>query len=158
MTDGDVAAATLTHALDVLGIERADVVGASIGNLWALRLAQHAPNRVGRIALIGGGPAIDLPIPRFIRLLASPVGAVMVRLPFSPKMAGSQLQGLGHSPSLVAGRMDDFIEWRVAFARDTDSMRNERAMVRAILGRDGWRLGIHPVGRRDRHRSTIQSV
>jgi 2-hydroxy-6-oxonona-2,4-dienedioate hydrolase len=141
---GDIAAATLTCALDALGIERADTVGASIGNLWALRLAQHHPDRVGRIALIGGGPVVDLPVPRFIRMLASPLGAVIVRLPFSPKMARSQLEAIGHGPSVAAGRMDGFIDWRVAFARDTDSMRHERAMVRAILGRDGWRSGFIP--------------
>lgn len=141
---GDVAAATLSGALDALGIERADVVGASLGNLWALRLAQHAPRRVGRIAIIGGGPIVDLPIPKFIRMLVSPLGAVIVRLPLSPKTARSQLEAIGHGPSLAAGRLDGFIEWRVAFARDTDSMRHERSMTRAVIGRDGWRSGFIP--------------
>ena len=39
--------ALLRQALDALGVDRAHVVGASIGNLWALRLAQADPARVG---------------------------------------------------------------------------------------------------------------
>ena len=139
-----IAAATVTRVLDGLGVEAADVIGASIGGLWALRFAQLAPTRARRLVLIGGGPIVDLPIPRFIRLLASPVGALMVRLPFSPGMARSQLEAIGHGPGIAAGRMDAFIEWRVAFARDTSSMRHERAMVRGILQRDGWRPGVLP--------------
>jgi pimeloyl-ACP methyl ester carboxylesterase len=141
---GQIAAETVTRVLDGLEIELADVVGASIGDLWALRSAQHAPTRVRRLTLIGSGPIMDIPIPRFIRLLTSPVGALMVRLPFSPRMARSQLEAIGHGPSVAAGRMDEFIEWRVAFARDTSSMRHERAMVRAILRRDGWLPGFIP--------------
>ena len=141
---GSVTTSILRQAMDALGIARADVVGASIGNLWALHLARKEPNRVGRLALIGGQPNADVPIPRFIRLLASPLGAVMVRIPMSPKMTRSQLEAIGHGAGIAAGRMDDFIDWRVSFARDTDSMHHERGMVRALLGRDGWRPGFLP--------------
>ena len=126
------------------GNQRADLVGASIGNLWALHLARRDPERVGRIVLIGGQPSADVPIPRFIRLLASPLGAVMVRIPMSAKMARSQLEAIGHGAGVAAGRMDDFIDWRISFARDTNSMHHERAMVRALLGRDGWQPGFVP--------------
>lgn len=141
---GSLASMMLRGALDALALDRVDVVGASIGNLWALRLSQHEPRRVGRIVNVGGGPTVDLPVPRFIRLLSSPIGALMVRVPMSPKMIRSQLAALGHEGSLAEGRMDDFVEWRVAFARETPSMRHERAMVRAILGRGGWRPGFIP--------------
>ncbi len=39
--------------------------------------------------------------------------------------------------------MDEFINWRVAVARDTDSIRNERAMMRAVLS---WRRGAYRPG------------
>ena len=141
---GSLTTSILRQAMDALGIQRADFVGASIGSLWALHLARRDPERVGRIALIGGQPSADVPIPRFIKLLASPLGAVMVRIPMSPKMTRSQLEAIGHGAGVAAGRMDDFIDWRVSFARDTDSMRHERAMVRALLGRGGWQPGFLP--------------
>ena len=55
---GATVAHLLRGLLDELEIERADVVGASIGDLWALRLASRHPSRVGRIALLGGGPIV----------------------------------------------------------------------------------------------------
>jgi pimeloyl-ACP methyl ester carboxylesterase len=140
----DIAVTTQNRVLDALGIGQADVVGASIGGLWAVRLAQGAADRVRSIAIIGGGPMIDLPVPRFIRMLASPIGALIVRFSSSPRMLHSQLEALGHGPSLAAGRMDEFVAWRMAFGRETDSMRNERAMVQATLGPDGWRPGFIP--------------
>jgi 2-hydroxy-6-oxonona-2,4-dienedioate hydrolase len=50
-----VVAELLRDALDALGVDRACVVGGSIGNLWALRLAQTYPARVERLVLLGGG-------------------------------------------------------------------------------------------------------
>jgi pimeloyl-ACP methyl ester carboxylesterase len=141
---GELTAGILVGMMDALGLDRVDVVGASIGNLWALRLAQRHPARVRRVVNIGGGPTIDLPIPRFIKLLTSPLGAVMVRIPMSPKMVRSQLEAIGHGPSLAAGRLDGFVEWRVAFARETPSMGHERAMARALRAGDGWRPDVVP--------------
>ena len=141
---GEAAAAILDGALDALGLDRVDVVGASIGHLWALHLAQREPGRVRRIVALGGGPIADLPAPRFIRLLASPLGALLVRIPSNERMLRGQLGAIGHGASLTAGRMDDFLPWRVAFDRETPSLQNERAMVRSILLRDGWRAGFVP--------------
>jgi len=141
---GETAAAILGGALDALGLDRVDVVGASIGDLWGLRLAQREPGRVRRIVALGGGPIVDLPAPRFIRLLASPLGALIVRIPSNERMLRGQLGAIGHGASLTAGRMDDLLPWRVAFVRETPSLQNERAMVRSILLRDGWRAGFVP--------------
>lgn len=133
----------LRGVLDGLGIDRIDVVGGSIGDVWALSLAEHHPDRVGRIVLLGGGPLVaDVPVPGFIRLIRSPIGALIVRLPTSPNRFRSILRQTGHGPSLDAGRFpDELIDWRLALANDTVSMRHEREMVRSILGRSGWRPG-----------------
>lgn len=80
-------------------------------------------------------------MPKFIKLLRSPLGALIVRLPMRQRMLEQQLVGLGHGPSVEAGRFDEFLPWRMAFHRETDSMRNERDMVRAIVGPDGFRPG-----------------
>jgi 4,5:9,10-diseco-3-hydroxy-5,9,17-trioxoandrosta-1(10),2-diene-4-oate hydrolase len=48
-------AATMLGLLDALDIQRAHLVGNSLGGACALRLALEAPERVGRIVLMGPG-------------------------------------------------------------------------------------------------------
>jgi pimeloyl-ACP methyl ester carboxylesterase len=84
----------------------------------------------------------DSGTPRIIRLIASPIGAIMVRLPPKPGTVRAFLRQAGHGASLDAGRIpDEYIRWRIAFDRETGSMRNERDMVRAIVS---WRNGLRP--------------
>jgi pimeloyl-ACP methyl ester carboxylesterase len=139
-----VVADVLRGALDSLGVDRAHVVGGSIGNVWALRLAQQHPTRIGRTVLMGGSPLVpQAPVPGIIRLLASPIGALMVRLPDKPGRVRSILRRSGHGASLDAGRIPDvFVDWRVAIGRETDSMRHERDMVRAIVSGRTYRPGL----------------
>jgi 2-hydroxy-6-oxonona-2,4-dienedioate hydrolase len=141
-TYGVTTAALLRGVLDRFALDRADVIGASIGNVWALRLAQHEPERVGRVVMLGGFPIAEVPVPRFIRLLASPLGGLMVRMPTPPGAQRSQLEAIGHGPSLAAGRLGDFVAWRTSFVRDTPSMRHERAMVKALIQGPRYRQGV----------------
>ena len=136
-------AGLLRGVLDALGLDRVDVVGGSVGGLWALSLAEHEPARVGRVVLLGGGPLVDdVSPPPFIRLVRSPLGALVVRMPFRADRLRSILRQNGHGASLDAGRIpDEFLAWRMAAANDTPAMRHERDMIRAILGRSGWRPG-----------------
>jgi pimeloyl-ACP methyl ester carboxylesterase len=48
--------------LDALGIERADVVGHSMGSFAAQRLAIDFPERVGRLVLLGSGDVVKTPV------------------------------------------------------------------------------------------------
>jgi pimeloyl-ACP methyl ester carboxylesterase len=141
---GDLVAHILTGALDALELERANVVGGSIGNVWVLRFASQHPSRVGRIVLMGGGPIVaEAAVPAIIRLLASPAGALMVRLPDNQARLRSILRQAGHEASLDAGRIpDEFIAWRVAVGRKTDSMKNEREMIREIVEGKSYRPGL----------------
>ena len=141
---GDVGAKVLGGVQEVLGISTADVIGASVGNLWALGLAARRPEAARRVVLLGGGPWREVPIPTFFRVLASPLGAIIVRLPLSAKATASQIRAIGHGPSIDAGKLDDFIAWRVSLTRDTPSMRHERSMVQAYLDGRGWRSGFLP--------------
>ena len=139
------AADVLCGVLDALEIERVAVVGSSIGDVWALRLAARHPERVASVALLGGGPIVaEAGTPTIIRLIASPLGAIMVRLPANAGRLRGMLRQVGHGESLDAGRIpDEYIDWRLAFERETDSMRNERDMVRAIVSaRSGLRRGL----------------
>ena len=64
--------------MDGLGLGQVDVVGASIGTLFALRLAQRHPEHVGRVILLGAGPIVQQAgVPAPIRLIASPLGGIM---------------------------------------------------------------------------------
>lgn len=138
----ELAADVLAGVLDELDLDDVAVVGHSIGTVWALALAARQPSRVSRAVLLGGGPLVhDLATPPFIRLLTSPLGALVVRLPARPWMVRRQLEGVGHGASLEAGRIpSEYIDWRIALADETDSMRHERDMARfGVRGPDGWR-------------------
>jgi pimeloyl-ACP methyl ester carboxylesterase len=132
---GPLVADILRGALDALELESAHVVGGSIGNVWALRLAEQVPSRVRRTVLLGGSPLVPgAPVPGIIRLIASPLGAVMVRMPDTLKRVRSILSQSGHGPSLDSGRVPDvFVDWRVAVGDETQSMRHERDMIRTIV-------------------------
>jgi pimeloyl-ACP methyl ester carboxylesterase len=139
-----VIADLLRGTLDALAIERTHVVGSSIGDAWALRLAERYPSRVDRVVLLGGGPLVPaITVPPFIRLLASPVGAVIVRLPVKAGRIRSIMRDSGHAASLEARRIPDaFVDWRVTLAQATDSMRHERDMVRTIVSGNTFRPGL----------------
>jgi pimeloyl-ACP methyl ester carboxylesterase len=121
--------------LDRLAVDRVDVIGHSIGANFALRLALHHPERVRRVVLLGAGPIVqEAGVPPVIRRIASPLGAIMVRLTRRRGVTLSMIRGSGHAPALADGRIPDvLVDWRVAVNRDTDSMSHERDMVRAIL-------------------------
>lgn len=51
---GDLAA-TMLGLLDALGVARAHIIGNSLGGACALRMALDAPERVGRLVLMGPG-------------------------------------------------------------------------------------------------------
>ena len=139
-----LVAGVLREALDALELERAHVVGGSIGNVWALALAGEHPLRVDRIVLMGGGPIVpEAGVPGIIRLLASPAGALMVRRPDKPARVRSILRHSGHGASLDAGLIpDQFFDWRVAVGRETSSMRHEREMVCTIVKGKSYRPGL----------------
>ena len=142
---GPLVASLLNDVLAGLGVDRVHVVGASVGTLWALRLAKAHPERVARVVLIGAGPLLDeLRVPPWLRLMASPLGTLMSR---NTSLAAlrSILRQSGHAESLDDGRIpSELLTWRLAASRDTEAMRSERDMLRDSLiswptGR--WRAG-----------------
>ena len=134
-----VAPKLLGGVADVLGLERTHVIGHSIGGVWALRLAQDQAARVGKVGILGASPVLaEMPRPGFFRILASPIGALITRLPQNQDRARSMLRQDGHGPSLDAGRIPDvFFDWHVALVRNTTTLGNERAMIRDAVVRGG---------------------
>lgn len=141
---GDAAGQILTAVLDAYAIDRAPVVGASIGNAWALHTALRHPDRVAAIALLGGGPlSPEVAVPGFVRMLRTPLGALFVRIPESEKMLTGMLRGIGHGPTLDAGGIPRaYFDWHRSLVRSTKTMHAEREMVRAIVDRSGFRPGL----------------
>lgn len=137
---GALVTSVVEDVLDGVEVDQAAIVGASIGDVWALLAAERLSERVRKVVLLGGGPlTLEITPPPFIKLLRSPIGALIVRVPQRPKMVRKQLGQMGHASSIEAGRFPDaFFDWNLALSRSTPSMRHERAMVQAVLGRGGF--------------------
>jgi pimeloyl-ACP methyl ester carboxylesterase len=91
------AVAQLTSVLDALELDRATLVGTSLGGMWALCLALEAPERVSAVVAIGM-PAVALPGVRgdpFFTLMTIPgVGRVASRVLPPPKSARATRRGM----------------------------------------------------------------
>jgi pimeloyl-ACP methyl ester carboxylesterase len=81
------AVSQLTSLLDALGLDRAPIVGTSLGAMWALCMALDKPERVRAVAALGV-PAVALPGVRgdpFFTALTTPViGSIASRMPPPP--------------------------------------------------------------------------
>lgn len=140
---GTIAADLQHDLLSALGIDRVHVVGGSIGNLYALRLALNYPDHVGNIVLLGGLPAEGLIPPTFLRLLRTPLGQIMIRVPQRPGMIYKQLAGLGHKKSLDRGMIpDEYINMKAAESRYTSALKYERQLVRSVIASRGFQPGV----------------
>ena len=117
-----LTAELLRQSLDALGVDRVDAEGGSIGSLWVLRLAQAPPSRVRRLVLLGAAPLTsEIGVPRFIRLLRSPLGRIITRVPENRRMLGKQLAALGHTAGSGPGQIPEaFVDWHLAMSRETD--------------------------------------
>ena len=117
----------LTSVLDALGLERAPLVGTSLGGMWALCFALAAPERVSAVVAVGM-PAIALPGVRadpFFKLMTLPgLGRVAARIIPSPESVKATRRGMKG----VMGQ--------AALDRTPDEFF---AVVSAGMQRPGWR-------------------
>jgi pimeloyl-ACP methyl ester carboxylesterase len=67
------AADWLSELVDGLGLERVDLLGASMGGFFALAFATKHPERVRRLVLLGAPVGLHRRIPLFLRLWGNPV-------------------------------------------------------------------------------------
>jgi 2-hydroxy-6-oxonona-2,4-dienedioate hydrolase len=138
--------ALVVDVLDALDLPSAHLVATSFGGYVALRTAAAHPDRIDRMVLFSwsaGLPAERLPA--FMRLMTFPgAGRLAAVIPQSEGSVRRVFRALGDGPALDDGRITpEDIACYLALVRDTDTMRNELAMGRAL---------IRPIGGLDRIR------
>ena len=123
------AVAQIGSMLDALGLERAAVVGTSLGAMWALCIALEQPERVRSVVGLGI-PAVSLAGMRadpFFRAMTTPVVRSLVSRAPAPKTAKATRRAMTkafgrHAAELVP---DSYFE-----------------LVRATMVMPGWRLAM----------------
>ena len=115
------AQGAVTPFLDALGVERADIVGNSMGGGVGISTAINAPDRVGRLVTIGGiGTNVFSPGPsEGIRLLQE-----FTEDPTRQRLV-DWLNSMVYDQSLVT---DELIEERYALATDPETLASARRM------------------------------
>lgn len=148
-----LAGVLVPDILDALGLDSASIVATSFGGYFALRAALTAPERVGRMVILGwtaGAPVGRLPL--MMRAGTAPVlGELLARAPSGPRTVRSIFRGIGLGRALDEGRIsDEAIAAYAALVRHTPTLRNDLALGRLFLspvrGLDP-RLALSPVER-----------
>jgi pimeloyl-ACP methyl ester carboxylesterase len=122
--------------LDALELGSASIVATSFGGYFALRAALTAPQRVGRLAILGwtaGAPVGRLP--PMMRAGTAPVlGELLARVPSGTRTVRSIFRGIGLGRALDEGRIsDEAVAAYAALLRCTPTLRNDLALGRLFL-------------------------
>ncbi len=132
--------------LDVLGIERATVVGHSLGGGVAAQLVYQYPQRCERLVLVAPG-GVGREVAPLLRLLAAPFAELMLpplRLPGSRQVARVVTTALRHSRTDLGRDADEVMrvldglprsESQFAFTRTLRSVVDWRGQVVTMLDR-----------------------
>ena len=144
--------------LDALGVERAHLVGTSLGGYFAIRTAAAHADRIASVSLLGwpvGAPNGHLPLVMRVGG-ARPLGKLMARLPAPEAAMKPMLSRIGLRQAVRRGRVsDEMVRWFHSLLRDTETMRNElmgappiihplRGMNEDILHRDALLSAVRP--------------
>ena len=141
------AEAFVVDVLDALDLPTAHLVATSFGGYIALRTAAAHPDRIGRMVLYSWSAGLPVEhLPTFMRLMVLPgIGRLGAAMPQNRRSIRLVFTGLGHRAALEDGRItQEDLDAYLALVRDTDTMRNELAMGRALIrprgGVDGMLL------------------
>ena len=123
---------TLIGLLDELGLEKAVLVGNSMGGIWSLGATLQAPERVEKIVLMGSGGSPIPPgpaIPSLALFYDNPTTEAMQHL----------LEQFVYDPQLFGGDLRKIAEQRIPRAVRPDVERSHRATFVDVLDRP-WAL------------------
>ncbi|MDA3648904.1 alpha/beta fold hydrolase [Saccharopolyspora indica] len=133
------SASALLELLDELGVERAHLLGNSLGGGTAVRFALNNPDRAGRLVLMGpGGLSLNVFAPdptegvRKLSAFAAPPGPSKVKL-------AEFLRTMVYDQSLIT---DELIEERYAVAATPESLAAMRAMGASFMQPDTFEEGL----------------
>lgn len=131
----------MTGVLDGLGVQRADLVGNSMGGYFASVFALAHPARVGRLVIAGAPAGFDRPLPLFLRLWGRPVvGAVcsaMIKSTRTPtQMRARVLAPMCTHPERIS---DEACRVKLAATTRPGWHRMIRSMIHAVSDLGGWR-------------------
>ena len=128
------------EVLDALSIKTAALVGCSFGGFSALRSALALGGRVDRVVLAGCPPSFPAGVsPASSAYSARRQSAAWSSRP-RPTRASVRFSLRIGSPPVTAFRRDPrpMLDWIRAWQRDTDTMRNDTAMIVACGTRTGF--------------------
>jgi pimeloyl-ACP methyl ester carboxylesterase len=104
--------------LDGIGVERASIVGNSLGGLYALGFATQHPERVEHLIMAGAPAAHDHPVPLPVRLIAGRVTGPLMKQAMSRMSPQSTRRGEGQLLVAHPERLsDDYLEVGAATTR-----------------------------------------
>jgi pimeloyl-ACP methyl ester carboxylesterase len=132
----------VSSVLDALDIERAHLVGSSLGGYLALTAAAALPDRVDRMVQMACPAFVPgFLTPPFMRVMGTRIGRfVMSKLPPTEGAGRAIFRQMGHGPSLDAGRVpQELFDWYLALQMHTDTMPNEVAMIASGARLRGFR-------------------
>lgn len=130
----------LGHLMDALGLEKASLVGISMGGAISLGFSLHSPERVEKLVLVDShglgkevpGRVMSYAVVR-LPLLNRLVWTLMSR---SRRMVGWSLRTVFHDPRTVTRSL---VEEDIQAAKKTDSGKAWRSWQRSEIGLGGYR-------------------
>lgn len=135
----------INNLLDQLGLERASLLGHSMGGLWSTWYGLAHPERVERLVLVGGAPALTgmrPPLP--FRLMATPgIGELIQRRPTTRKSVLQFARFVGEGETLPDHL--DLVDLMIASGdhptAPQEILHEVRSIITpfAIIARSGWR-------------------
>lgn len=136
------AVEVLDQILDTLGVDQFSLAGASGGGVWAIWYALTYPERIQRLILLTGIPALPgthCPLPQ--RMMATPIiGDIMARLPADEKMIVRFMGMMGEGETIV--NHPKLIEALVASNNDPVASKANRRELSALVNVLGFRTNM----------------
>lgn len=133
------ARAWLLDIIDGLGVEQANLVGASMGGFFAMAFATAHPERVRRLVLVGAPAGLFRETPLFLRLWGNPViGRLISRMKISDAetLRARAFAGLARHPERIPR---DVLEVALASTALPGTALTSRTMLNAATTLRGLR-------------------